>query len=53
VSEHDQNSHSVNRYEASGIEERHGIVPKWLLVVYVVLAVWMVWYGLKFWTDQG
>jgi hypothetical protein len=53
VSDHDENSHAVNRYEASGIEERHGIVPTWLLVVYVSLGVWMVWYTLKFWADQG
>lgn len=43
----------VSRYEFSGIEERHGIVPKWLVGVYVVLLIWGVYYLIRFWTDRG
>ena len=43
----------VSRYESSGIEERHGIIPKWLAVVYAVMFVWMVFYLVRFWTDRG
>lgn len=43
----------ISRYEFSGIEERHGIVPKWLTVVYAVMLIWMVWYLIAFWTDRG
>ena len=43
----------INRYPTSGIEERHGRVPKWLAGVYVVLLIWMVYYLVRFWTDKG
>jgi hypothetical protein len=43
----------VRRYEFSGIEERRGIVPRWLVVVSAVLFVWMIVYLIQFWTDRG
>ncbi len=43
----------IQRYLVPGIEEHHGRVPGWLKVVYLVMAVWMVWYLVKFWTNQG
>jgi len=43
----------INRYEASGIEERHGKVPAWLAAVIVVLAIWMVYYLIHFWTPPA
>ena len=51
----DKNDHSdsITRYEPSGIEERHGIIPTWLAIVYVVMFVWMVWYTIVFWSDKG
>jgi hypothetical protein len=49
-SDHDA---EINRYEFSGIEERHGIVPKWLAAVYIVMFIWMVFYLISFWTDHG
>ena len=33
----DDHESEINRYEFSGIEERHGTVPTWLAVVYVVM----------------
>ena len=53
MSEHDDHSGSIARYEPSGIEERHGIIPKWLAIVYAAMLVWMVWYTIVFWTDKG
>jgi hypothetical protein len=55
VSEDEQkDEHSeISRYEFSGIEERHGAIPKWLGGVYVVLLIWMVYYLIRFWTDKG
>lgn len=43
----------ITHYESSGIDERHGSVPKWLTAVYIVLLIWMVYYLVRFWTDQG
>lgn len=49
-----ENEHpEVSHYEFSGIDERHGVVPKWLGAVYVVLLIWMVYYLIRFWTDRG
>lgn len=45
----DRPSDEINRYEFSGIEERHGIVPAWLIAVFTVLGVWMVYYLVRFW----
>jgi hypothetical protein len=39
----------VNRYEYSGIEERHGFIPAWLIAVMTILGVWMVYYLVRFW----
>lgn len=35
------------------IRSYHGIVNKWLLVVYVILAVWGVYYLFKYWGGLG
>ena len=53
MKEEGEHKGDISRYEFSGIEERHGIVPKWLAVVYAVLFVWMVFYLVRFWTDHG
>jgi uncharacterized membrane-anchored protein len=53
VNEPGHNEQDTERYEFSGIEERRGGVPKWLLVVYLVMFVWMICYLIKYWTDHG
>jgi hypothetical protein len=48
--EHDDHEEpEVHRYEFSGIEERRGIVPGWLIAVMTVLGLWMVYYLVRFW----
>jgi hypothetical protein len=52
--EHDNNKKGeISHYEYSGIDERHGFVPKWLILVYGALLVWMVYYLVHYWTNQG
>jgi hypothetical protein len=53
MSDNRDHSDSITRYDTSGIEERHGIIPRWLAIVYAVMFVWMVWYTVAFWTDKG
>jgi hypothetical protein len=53
MSDEHGNPDSVTRYAEPGIEERHGIVPTWLAVVYVVMFVWMIWYTVVYWTNKG
>lgn len=43
----------VQRFEFSGIEQRRGMVPKWLVAVYAALFIWMIWYLVQFWTERG
>ena len=51
----DHMSHEDEREEYGGgaIEARHGYIPAWLLVVYLVLAVWGLYYGYTYWGGLG
>lgn len=51
--EHKEDPGEISRYEFSGIEERHGRIPRWLGFVYGALLIWMVYYLVRFWTDKG
>ena len=42
----------LERYGGGEIEVRPGRVNRWLLVVYVVLAVWGIWYLFAFWSPR-
>lgn len=44
---------SVERYARGEIGTHHGIVPKWLLVVYAVLALWGIYYTVRYWGGLG
>ena len=39
MNDKDDHSESISRYEPSGIEERHGIIPLWLAIVYAITLV--------------
>lgn len=43
----------VEEYARGEIRSYHGIVNKWLLLVYAVLAVWGVYYLVKHWGGLG
>jgi hypothetical protein len=51
--EKESEQRKISHYEFSGIDERHGVIPKWLGAVYVILLIWMVYYLTCFWTDKG
>ena len=40
----------IHAYEFSGIKERRGRVPKWLMVVYISLIVWAAYYLWAYWS---
>jgi len=50
---HEEDQEEISHYEFSGIDERHGRIPRWLGFVYVALLIWMVYYLVRFWTDKG
>jgi len=42
----------VERY-GGHIEARHGKVNAWLMAVYLVLLVWALYYGWRYWGGLG
>jgi len=40
-------------YGGGHIEARHGRVDRWLLIVYVIMLVWSLYYGIKYWGGLG
>ena len=40
----------LHTFAGGEIQSRHGIVNRWLLVVYAILAVWGVYYLVTYWT---
>ncbi len=40
-------------YGGGHIRARHGRINRWLLVVYLVLFLWALYYGYKYWGGLG
>src|SRR6059058_873426 len=57
MSEHAPEPHpkygAVEDYARGEIRAYHGIVNTWLLVVYLALALWGIYYLLKYWGGLG
>jgi hypothetical protein len=51
--EHHPKHGEVEHYAQGEIRSYHGIVNKWLLVVYAILAVWGIYYLFKYWGGLG
>ncbi|MDP1534092.1 MAG: hypothetical protein Q8L92_10995 [Rubrivivax sp.] len=47
---HDQQTES---YGGGHIKARHGRINGWLLVVYLILFVWALYYGVVYWGGLG
>jgi hypothetical protein len=43
----------IHEYAGGEVSTRRGRVNRWLLVVYVVLAVWGVYYLVVYWGGLG
>jgi hypothetical protein len=43
----------MEEYSGGAIEARHGYIPAWLLVVYIVLLVWGIYYTFQYWGGLG
>lgn len=46
----DDRNDEVHVYRHSGIQERRGTVPVWLLLVAIGLLIWSVYYTVRYWT---
>ncbi len=40
----------IHTFEYSGISERRGKVPTWLVVVYISLSIWAAYYLWAYWS---
>lgn len=51
----DQADHTnaLQDYQGGEIQDRHGYLPVWLLVVYTVLFVWGLYYAYAYWGGLG
>jgi len=43
----------LESYGGGHIKARHGRVNAWLLAVYLVLLVWSLYYGYRYWGGLG
>jgi len=53
LAEHAQRRGPMHEYARGEIRAYRGIVNKWLLVVYVILAVWGIYYLFAYWGGLG
>jgi hypothetical protein len=51
--EGDTGPDAVQEYAQGEIRSRHGIVNRWLLVLYALLAAWAVYYLAAYWGGLG
>jgi len=43
----------VESYGGGHVEARHGRVNLWLAVVYLIMFVWAIYYGVVYWGGLG
>ena len=43
----------VESYGGGHVEAHHGRVNLWLAVVYLVMFIWSIYYGFKYWGGLG
>jgi len=51
--ESERTRESLEEYAGGEIQVRRGIVNRWLLVVYLILAVWGIYYLIADWGGLG
>ena len=43
----------VEKFADGEVSARHGRVNKWLMVVYAIMFVWAIYYGITYWGGLG
>jgi len=49
----DEGHHELEEYAGGYIQARHGYLPVWLLLVYLVLFLWSLYYMVVYWGGLG
>lgn len=47
------NPEHLEEFGYGHIKSRHGFINRWLLIVYVILFVWALYYGFRYWGGLG
>jgi hypothetical protein len=53
IAEHERRRGHIESFAHGELRAYHGIVNRWLLVVYAALGVWGVYYLFKYWGGLG
>jgi hypothetical protein len=53
IGEHARARGPLQEYAGGEVSAYHGLVNRWLLVVYAVLGVWGVYYLVRYWGGLG
>jgi hypothetical protein len=53
IARHERERGRIEEYGGGEVSAYHGLVNRWLLVVYAVLAVWGVYYLFRYWGGLG
>ena len=48
--DHDDDADGLHAFAGGEIQSRHGIVNRWLIVVYIILAAWAAYYLIAYWS---
>lgn len=43
----------IEEFAGGEVRSYHGIVNRWLLVVYAILGVWSIYYVVRYWGGLG
>jgi len=43
----------VEEFADGEVSARHGRVNRWLMVVYAIMFVWAIYYGINYWGGLG
>jgi hypothetical protein len=50
---HEHGHDDVESYGTDPVQARHGRVDYWLLVVYTIMCIWALYYGITYWGGLG
>ncbi len=49
----DPHHDDVESYGGGHVQARHGRVNTWLLIVYTIMCLWALYYGITYWGGLG
>jgi len=50
---HTDHADHVEKFADGEVSARHGRINRWLMVVYGIMFVWAIYYGITYWGGLG